>query len=599
MAFTPPDAKDLRSPARYLWWLVKRQRGRVAAGAAISVVWMAGLTVPPYLLSRAVDDGLRAHDTGALLGWTGALLAVGAVNAAAAIARHRTMTRVRMDAVFRTVRATVRQAAGLGDALRRHTDAGEVATIAMNDVHVVADTLTVTGPGVGSVVGYVVVAVLLLSLSPLLAAVVLAGVPLVAATVGPLQRRLQHVGTGYRQQQGELTGLLVDVVSGLRVLGGLGGKDVYAARYRRRSGELRDQGYRVGAVTSWVGALATGLPALFLALVTWLGARMAAEGTLAIGDLVAVYGYTAMLVVPVTFFIEAGNDIARGLVAARRVTSFLSLEPRHQDGAHPEPAPGEPAVLHDPASGVAVAPGTLTALAAARPGDSAAVLDRLARFAPSGATWGGTPLQAVPLSRVRARILLADNDAVLFGTTLREAVAGRGTGGRPDADADTDIDTDALAGGGKAVADSGEGDADLLAAIRTAVAEDVVEALPGGLDAPLTAQAGNLSGGQRQRLRMARAVYAAPEVLLAVEPTSAVDALTEAAMAGRLRAARAGLTTVVATTSPLVLEQADTVLHLVDGQVAAAGPHHDLLHAAPAYRALVARDTGATETAAP
>ena len=592
MAFTSPDAKDLRSPARYLWWLVRSQRGRVVAGAAISVVWMAGLTVPPYLLSRAVDDGLRAHDTGALLGWTGALLAVGAVNAAAAIARHRTMTRVRMNAMFRTVRATVRQAAGLGDALRRHTDAGEVATIAMNDVYIVANTLTVTGPGVGSVVGYVVVAVLLLSISPLLAAVVLAGVPLVAATVGPLQRRLQHVGTGYRQQQGELTGLLVDVVSGLRVLGGLGGKDVYAERYRRRSGELRDQGYRVGAVTSWVGALATGLPALFLALVTWLGARMAAEGSLAIGDLVAVYGYTAMLVVPVSFFIEAGNDIARGLVAARRVTSFLSLEPRHQDGAHPEPAPGEPAVLHDPASGVAVAPGTLTALAAARPGDSAAVLDRLARFAPSGATWGGTPLQAVPLSRVRARILLADNDAVLFGTTLREAVAGRGTGGRPSADGD-----------GKAAAVPGKGDAgqdaELLAAIRTAVAEDVVAALPGGLDAPLTARAGNLSGGQRQRLRMARAVYAAPEVLLAVEPTSAVDALTEAAMADRLRAARAGLTTVVATTSPLVLEQADTVLHLVDGQVAAAGPHHDLLHTAPAYRALVARDTGAPETAAP
>lgn len=610
MAYTAPRPDDLRSPVRYLWWLVTSQRGRVAAGGTISVLWMAGLTLPPYLLSRVVDDGLRAHDTGALLGWTGALLAAGAANAGVSIARHRTMTRVRLDALVRTVRATGRQAAGLGDALRSHTAAGEVAAIAMNDVHMIANTLTVTGPGIGSVVGYVFVAVLLLSINPLLAAVVLAGVPLVAATVGPLQRRLQHTGTGYRQQQGELTALLVDVVSGLRVLGGLGGKDVYAERYRQRSAALRAQGYRVGAVTSWVGALGTGLPALFLALVTWLGARMAAEGSIAIGDLVAVYGYTAMLVVPVAFFIEAGNDIARGLVAARRVVAFLSLEPRHQDGAHPVPAPAGPAELHDPASGVRVAPGTLTALAATRPADAARVLDRLARFAPSDATWGGTPLAAVPLSAVRSRILLADNDAVLFGSTLREAVTARDDGPpprRPSPDAGTGPHAHVAhpdgPGGGDGASDvdvdvpgprqgrAAEREGALRAALRTAVAEDVVAALPGGLDARLAARAGNLSGGQRQRLRLARAVYAAPEVLLALEPTSAVDALTEAEMAARLRTAREGLTTVVATTSPLVLEHADTVLHLVDGRVAAAGPHHDLLRTAPAYRALVARDT--------
>ncbi|WP_075017231.1 ABC transporter transmembrane domain-containing protein [Actinacidiphila rubida] len=574
MPFTPPGPAALRSPARFLWWLVVSQRGRIAAGATLGTLWTVGLTLPPYLLSRAVDDGLRAHDTGALLGWTGALLAAGALNAALSIWRHRTMTRVRLDAAVRTVRATVHQATGLGDALRRHTAAGEVVTIGMSDVYVAADTMTVTGPGVGSVIGYAVVAVLLLSISPLLAVVVLAGVPLVALTVGPLQRRLRHAGAAYRQQQGELTGLLVDVVGGLRVLGGLGGKDVYARRYAERSRALRDQGYQVGAATSWVGALATGLPALFLALVTWLGARMAAQGTIRIGDLVAVYGYTAMLVVPVGFFIEGTIDLARGLVAARRIVAFLSLTPRHQDRARPVPAPGGPAVLADPASEVVVVPGAFTALAAARPADAAAVLDRLARFTPSAAAWGPVPLADVPLAEVRARVLLADNDAALFGTTLREAVTGRPA---PDP--------------------ADDGGAAVRAAIRVAVADDVVAAMPGGLEGRLTARAANLSGGQRQRLRLARAVHAAPEVLLAVEPTSAVDALTEAEMAVRLRAAREGLTTVVATTSPLVLEHADTVLHLVDGRVAAAGPHRELLRTAPAYRALVARDTGADEEA--
>lgn len=575
MAFTPPTPKVLRSPARYLWWLVTSQRGRVAAGATLGIVWMTGLTVPPYLLGRAVGDGLRAHDTARLMLWTGALFAVSVAEALIGVARHRTMTRVRMDASFRTVRAVVHQTTELGAALRRHIGTGEIVAIGMSDVTTVARSLTVMGPGVGAVVGYVVVAALLLRISPLLAGVVLAGVPLVALTVGPLQRRLHQVGAGYRRQQGELTALLVDVVSGLRVLGGLGGKEVYAERYARRSRRLLAQGYRVGAVTSWLGALATGLPALFLALVTWLAARMAAAGSITIGDLVTVYGYTAMLVVPVALFIEGSGDIARGLVSARRITAFLTLPPAHADRvAVVDPPPG-PAVLHDPVSGVTVAPGALTAIAAADPSEANAVLERLARFTPSTATWGELPVSDVPLAAVRERVLLADNDAALFSGTLAEAVAGRdGTGGAGSAD--TDAGTDA--------------DERVRAAVHAAVADDVVDAVFGGLAGRLTSGGRNLSGGQRQRIRLARALYAAPEVLLAAEPTSAVDALTEAEMAARLRAARSGLTTLVTTTSPLVLEHADTVVHLAAGRVAATGTHRELLRTHPPYRALVTRD---------
>ncbi|NYI04367.1 ABC transporter ATP-binding protein [Allostreptomyces psammosilenae] len=555
-----PGTPDLRGPARYLWWLVTSQRRRAAAGALLGSTWMVALTLPPYLLSRAVDDGLAAGDRAALSGWVAALFGAGALNAWLGIMRHRTMTRVRMDAALRTVRLVVDQTTRLGAVLPHRVTAGEVVTIGFDDVGTVGGTLTVTGPGVGAVVAYVVVAALLLSVSPLLAAVVLLGVPLLAVLVGPMLGRLQRATAGYRDRQGELAARFGDIVGGLRVLGGLGGKEVYAERYRRDSRRLLAEGYRVGAVTSWIGALGVGLPALFLAVVTWLAARMAATGSITVGELVAVYGYVAVLVVPVAFLIQSGSDISRGLVAARRVIRFLALEPRSTDGAD---GPDAPSVLRDPASGVEVAPGRLTALVSARPAEAAAVLDRLGRFVDSAATWGAARLDGIALPRIRERILVADNDADLFAGTLREVVTGR-----RDRD-DEEIDR----------------------AVRAAVAQDVVLGLPDGLEAAVEARGRNLSGGQRQRVRLARALLAEPEVLLATEPTSALDAHTEAAVAGRLRAARAGRTTVVTSTSPLLLDQADTVCYLVDGRVAAVGGHRELLRRRPDYRRLVARDT--------
>ncbi|GAA1455110.1 ABC transporter ATP-binding protein [Nocardiopsis tropica] len=560
--FTPPSPGNTATPVRLLLWLVLSQKSRIAMGATLGSLWMLGLTVPPYVLSRAIDDGLSAGDTGALSLWVAVLFGVGVLNAALGIARHRTMTKIRMDASFRTVRATVRHSTRLGATLPRRVSSGEVASIGIGDVQVIAQSLTVTGPGFGAVVAYIVIAALLLSISPLLAVVVLAGVPMLAITVGPLLHRLLGIGSAYREMQGALTARLVDVVTGLRVLNGLGGKDSFARHFHRESRELRDKGYRIGGVTSWVGALGVGLPALFLAVVTWLAARMAASGAISIGDLVAVYGYVAVLVVPVAFFIEGGTDITRALVCARRVIRFLNLEPEHADdgAAGRPPAPG--AELYDPASGVRVGPGVLTALAGARPADAEEVLDRLGRFTASDAEWGGVPLREAPLDAVRERILLADNDADFFSGSIRDVVAGAG---EPDDEA-------------------------VRAVLHTAVATDIVDAMADGLDSVVNARGHNLSGGQLQRLRLARALYTEPEVLLAVEPTSAVDSLTEAAMAARLRQARAGTTTVVSTTSPLVLDQADAVVYLVDGRAAATGTHHGLLRTEPGYRALVSRD---------
>ncbi|MEU0072533.1 ABC transporter ATP-binding protein [Streptomyces sp. NPDC006332] len=568
-AYEDPGTPDRRGGWWYLWWLVLRQPWRSAAGALLGSVWMVLLAAAPYLMARAVDEGLETGDMGALGLWTGLLVVVGAFNAWLGVMRHRTMTRVRMDANFRTVKVVVGHAVRLGAALPRRVGAGEVMTIGVGDVQQISSSLTVIGPGVGAVVAYLVVAGLLLTVSTQLTVVVLLGVPLVAVLVGPLMVRLQGTEAEYRERQGVLTARIGDLAGGLRVLNGLGGKGLVADAFRRDSTRLREQGYRVGAVTSWLQALGVGLPTLYLAVVTWMAARMAAQGTLTVGQLVSVYGYVAVLVRPVAYFVDWGYQLGRGVVAARRVVRLLRVEPEPDDGVCD--APAEPSVLYDPASGVRVPPGRLIALAGARPADTAAVVDRLGRYAPSDVTWGGVRLDEVPLPQVRARILVAEHEADLFAGPLRELVGGRGE----------------------------PGDEEIMAAVRAAAAEDLVRGLPDGLDSAVDEQGRNLSGGQRQRVRLVRALLAAPEVLLAVEPTSALDAHTEAAVATRLRDARRGRTTVVTTTSPLVLDRVDTVLHLVDGKVAASGSHRRLLAQEPGYRALVTRDADIEEEAGP
>ncbi|MFD8259951.1 ABC transporter transmembrane domain-containing protein [Streptomyces griseoluteus] len=561
-AYGDPGIPDTRGGWRYLWWLALRQPGRSLAGAVFGSAWLVLMAAQPYLLSRAVDDGLVPGRLGVLAAWTGAMFAAGVGCAWLSIMRHRTMTRVRMDANFRTVKLVVEHAARLGAALPRRVGAGEVVTVGVGDVQTLAQALTVMGPGVGSVVVYSVVAAQLLTISGSVAAVVLLGVPVIALLTGPLTRRLQGTETEYRERQGILTARIGDLAGGLRVLGGLGGKSLFADAFARDSGRLREQGYRVGAVTSWVQALGLGLPTLFLAAVTWLAARLAAQGAITVGELVSVYGYAAVLIGPVAFFVEMNYDLNRAVVAARRVVALLRLEPEPDDGTLT--APGHPAELHDPGSGVRVAPGRLTALVAARSADTTAVVNRLGRYGPTDALWGGVRLDAVPLAEVRTRVLVADNEADLFAGPLLETVSA----GRP--------------------AD----EAAVRRAVRAAVAEDIVRGLPEGLDTVVSGQGRSLSGGQRQRVRLARALLADPEVLLAVEPTSALDAHTESAVAHRLREAREGRTTVVTSTSPLLLDVADTVLFLVDGKVAASGPHRLLLDREKGYRALVARDLG-------
>ena len=587
-----PGVPDARSATRYLLWRLRAQRRSVVGGMFFGIVWMVSQALLPAAAGRTIDTGIIGRNAGELVRWSMVVLGLGLVKSVSGIMRHRNALRNFLAAAYATVQVVTRKAVELGATLPKLVAAGDVVAVGTSDISEIGGALDVTARLSGAIASIVVVAVVMLAISPPLGLVVLIGVPVLSGLTSLLLRPLHHRQRDYRALQGALTGRAIDIAAGLRVLRGIGGERTFANRYRRESQQLRRAAISVARVESGFASAEVLMPGLITAGVTFLAARFALDRELTVGQLVAFYGYATFLALPLTTLMEAADLITRAHVAARRVVRILNLQP---DIAGPEraaPPPAAGGALADGASGLHAEPGTLLAVACAEPKDAEALAERLARFAADGSpSLGGVPLAELPVAEVRARILLARNSDALFSGTLREE----------------------LDPSGAATAEQ------VAAAIRTACAEDVIEALPEGFETEVTDGGRTFSGGQLQRLRLARALLTRHEYTVLVEPTSAVDAHTEAAIAQRLAELHEGgqptgngsapesataaapalaPATVVFTTSPLMLDRAQRVAYVVDGTVAATGTHHELLAARPDYAAVVTRGESAQEAEA-
>ena len=558
-----PGRPDARSPARLLLWVARQQLVTLSLGVAFGITWMVAQALMPYTIGRGIQEGIVEDDGSALVTWASLLLGLGLVVGFAGVMRHRFAVQNWLRASFLLVQVVGHHAARTGPAVRNRVSTGEVVATVSNDALRAGGAFDITARGAGAIVSYVVVAAILLSSSVFLGLVVLLGVPVLVVSLGGVIRPLQARQRAQREEVGRLTALGADTAAGLRVLRGIGGEQAFFRRYRDRSQRVRQAGVEVAIPQSTLDAAQVLLPGIFVVIVTWLGARAVLSGRIDAGDLVAFYGYAAFLVIPLRTAAEAVDKVTRALVGAQRMVDVLEIEPivAEPETALPEPAPGVP--LTDDRSGVVIEPGLLTCLASAVPDDTTAIAARLGRLsAERGVRLGDRALEELSLAALRRRIVVSEQDPILFSGVLRDQ-----------------LDPWQRAGSDTAV----------LEALAVANAHDVLDALPDGLDATIDERGRSFSGGQRQRLVLARALLADPEILVLVEPTSAVDAHTEARIARDLRAARAGKTTVIVTTSPLVLDQADRVLLVEEGRVVVTGTHRELLGSSEAYRDVVTR----------
>lgn len=450
--------------------------------------------------------------------------------------------------------------------LRTRLRSGELLSIASTDADDTSYLLDYVPRIAGAVTAIVVCAVVLFTIDVPLGLVVLIGTPLILYALqfgGPvITRRVAD----QQELAGRATAMSADLMAGLRPLRGIGAQDAAADRYRAVSREALTATLRATRSQSVYVGFSNAMSSLLAVGVAVTAGWFALRGDISIGELVTVIGLAQFLLEPFSTMAEVPSWIAEARASAERVgwveDAPVALTPgAARLGAGPHRLELEHVghgTLEDVT--VSVEAGEMVGVVATRPADADALVDvlsgRLAADEYRGTVKvGGVPLPDLDLGAARRVLLVEPHTADLFTGSLRSNLR---------------------------LGESDSDDSAVAAALRASCAIDVAEVHDRGLDHTVAERGASLSGGQRQRLTLARALLRRAPVLVLHEPTTAVDAVTESAVAQGIAGLRhvdaeRRFTTVVVTCSPALLAVTDRVLLIDGGRITASGTHPDLM----------------------
>nr|WP_221376674.1 ABC transporter ATP-binding protein [Actinoplanes polyasparticus] len=538
-----------------------KQRRLIATGALLATLHQAGEVSVPFLIGviidRAVDGGV-----GDLFLWLGVL---GAVYIGlsysfryGARAGARASEQTAHDLRLQVTRRVLHNRGGAEEGRLP----GALVSIATSDTARVGGVAVAIVYGTAAVVAVVFTAVLLLWISIPLGLLVLLGLPPLMWLSQFIGKPLEERSETEQEHAAEASGVAADLVEGLRVVKGLHAEEAAVSRYRQRSQIALAATVRSARTEAAYQGVVLTISGLFLAVIATVGGILAVRGEITVGQLISSVGLAQFLVGPLSTFGWVGADFAQARASSRRIEAVLSA-PVAVTGGDATPVTPVKGQIDLRVRDVAlkIAAGETVGIVATDAAAAAELLRLLSRSsdpADGVVELDGVTLASLEPEDLRAAVLAVEHHTGLFDGTIRAAVS----------------------------LDRAE-PATVDAAMAAADADEVARGLPDGLDAVLGDGARTLSGGQRQRIALARALATEAPVLVLHDPTTAVDAVTEARIAARLRQMREGRTTILVTTSPALLAVTDRVVFLHDGAVRAEGTHGDLAAGDETYRETV------------
>ncbi len=481
--------------------------------------------------------------------------------------------------------AVTRQYLRLPMSWHRQHPTGQLLSNASADVEAATSVFNPLPFAIGVVVMLVVATVELVRTDLWLALAALLVLPLAVIANVVFQRRMSPAAIRAQQLRAEVADIAHESFEAAVLVTSLGTEAREEARFAQRAAQLRDANVRVGVVRALFDPVIDLLPSLGTLLVLVVGTVQIRAGRVGTGDVVAAAYLLTLLAVPVRAFGWVLGELPRGLVGYDRIARVIDshgalsvgstpwsptggarVELRDVGRSVPLPGGGELELLHDIDLDVP-AGRTIAVVGPTGAGKTTLVslVNRLYDPSHGSVHVDGLDLRDVRPADLARHVALVSQSTFVFEDTVRSNVtlADDGEPGSPDDDA-------------------------VWAALRLARVDDVVRALPGGLDAPLGERGANLSGGQRQRLALARALVRRPAVLVLDDATSAVDPRIEQAILRGLRgdgAAQSPTVLLVAYRMSSVL-LADEVVHVDAGRVVDRGSHDELLARDPGYREL-------------
>ena len=562
------DSRDPQALSAALGWLYGFVRPhRLAIGGLLGLSVCASLLVlvQPWLTKLLIDDGLLARDFPRLVLIAGLMIGAGLLGTLLSGVNRYLHTRLSGRILFALRDDLYRHLQRLSPGFYGHRRIGDLMSRLDGDVAEIqrfaVDSLF---SAVSSVIGLVVALAMLLTLSWQLSLLALLLIPLDVLWLRWMRRKVERDVRQLRERSADMSSFLVETLPVMKFIQSAGQQQREAQRLDRLGQGYLNQLLKLQVTEFFTQAVPGTLTSLSRACAFLIGGYWVVQGTWQLGALIAFSTYLGMAVGPVQSLLGLYVAIQRMTVSLGRVMELRGEEPGITNPEAPLPVP-EQGELHlhavhfcHPGRGMTlqgiearIPYGRKVALSGSSGAGKSTLIDLLQRHhdPQSGQVLlGGIDLRQLDLTQLRRRVAVVSQDIVLFRGSLADNLAYS----VPDASRE-------------AVAE----------VARLAQLQNLIEALPEGLDSPLGERGQQLSGGQKQRIAIARALLQDPMILVLDEATSAVDEATEREVIEAIDRLFAGRTRILISHRPSTLADAELRFELREGVLHVLEPTHE------------------------
>ena len=426
----------------------------------------------------------------------------------------------------------------------------------------------------------VIAVVILLFINPGLTGITLLTLPFIFLATRLYLPRVRTRMQAAKAQFDTLNGVLVEGISAQKLIKGFGQEESFAGRFEKENQGYVQKSLRTLKIQAAYTPSGTLISAVGVALVLVFGGILVVGGSLTLGELVLFGTYFTQLVGPVRMYARLIDFYQDGLVSAKRVYEVIDIGRDVPEIDHPIELPrlkgdiefrnvsfsyGAAETLKD--INLKVEQGEKVAIIGFVGSGKSALTELVPRFydASAGAVLvDGYDVKEASIKSLRSQIGIVLQDIYIFSTTIKENIKF----GKPEAT-----------------------DEEVVAAAKAAQIHDYIASLPKGYDTDVGERGLTLSGGQRQRVAIARTLLMNPSILILDDSTSNVDAETEVFIRKAIDALLEGRTALIITQRASTCENADKVVVIDEGHIAAIGKHRSLLKTSEKYRRLIESQT--------